>query len=148
MMITGFLAAGVLHSGSAAASSVMMGESGSSGHGENDYSTAPAFADPGMNTSFESVRIALLSVTSGKSGGVESNNYLADVSERFVVRASGKAGDQRSPYQIEDGDDDNGKSRQVVQSLPPVPLPATAWLMLSGMGGLLVAFRKRVSTAS
>ena len=148
-MISGCLAAGVLHSGYAAASSVMMNESGSSGHGENDYSTAPAFADPGINTSFESVRMALLSVTSGQSSGDSaSNNYSGDVSEKFVFRDSGNAVDQHSPYQIEDGDEDNGKSGQVIQSLPAVPLPATAWLMLSGMGGLLVAFRKRGSAAS
>lgn len=143
LMISGCLAAGVLHSGSAAASSVMMNESGSSGHGENDYSTAPAFADSGLDQASDSVRMALLSVTSGKSGGVESNNYLADVSEKSVVRDSGKAGDQHSPYEIEDGDDDNGKSGQVIQSLPAVPLPATAWLMLSGMGGLLGVLRRK-----
>ena len=149
MMMTGFLAAGVLHSGSAAASSVMMGESGSSGHGESDYSTAPGFTDSGQDQTSDSVRMALLSVTSGQSSGDSASNiYSGDVSEKFVVRDSGKGGDQHSPYEIEGGDDDNGKSGQVIQSLPAVPLPATAWLMLSGMGGLLVAFRKRVSTAS
>ena len=148
-MISGCLAAGVLHSGYAAASAVMMGGSGSSGHGESDFSTAPGFADSVMDQASDTVRMALLSVTSGQSSGDSaSNNYSGDVSEKFVVRDSGKAGDQHSPYEIEDGDDDNGKSGQVIQSLPAVPLPATAWLMLSGMGGLLVAFRKRVSTVS
>ncbi len=149
LMISGCLAAGVLHSGYAVASSVMMNESGSSGHGESDYTTAPSFADYVMDQVSDSGRMALLSVTSGQSSGDSPlNNYSGDVSEKFVVRDSGKAGDQQSPYEIEDGDDDNGKSGQVIQSLPAVPLPATAWLMLSGMGGLLVVYRKRVSAVS
>jgi len=143
-MISGCLAAGVLHSGYAAASAVMMGESGSSGHGESDYSTALGFADSGQDQTSDSVRMALLSVTAGQSSGDSaSNNYSGDVSEKSVVRDSGKAGDQHSPYEIEDGDDDNGKSGQVIQSLPAVPLPATAWLMLSGMGGLLGVLRRK-----
>ena len=148
VMIPGFMAAGVLHSGYAMASAVMMGESASSGYEAGGYSVVTGFSDSGVDQSSDSAWMALVSVTPGQSSGdAASNKYSGNGSDKFVVRDSGKAGDQHGSYSIEDESDDNGKSGQVIENVPAVPLPATAWLMLSGISGLLVAFRKRVSAA-
>lgn len=144
--MSGLLGAGVLYSGYVSASVVVLGASASSVNAEDGASFAAGFADSGMDSSPDTVRMALLSVMSGQSyGAAASKAPSGEASEKFNVRDGGAAGNQHGPYSIEESEDGTGGGSQVIESVPAVPLPASAWLMLSGMAGLMVTFRRRVS---
>ena len=148
VLISGLLAAGVLSSGYARASVVMLGETVSAGYVEDGSSGSTGLADSGLVPSSDSVRIALLSVMSDQSTGYAgSKNFPVAGADKFNVRNGEESGNQHGPYSIEEGEDGTGGGSQLIESVPAVPLPAGVWLMLSGMAGLMLTMRRKVAAS-